>query len=436
VLKKIDQCVKLIDIDAQNYDDARLVCELKRFKPEIVGLTCVTPTFNAACHVAKIVKDNSSAAIVLGGIHATAVPEECLKNEEIDFLVAGEGEETIKELLRFLQEGRKDFEKIKGLYSRQGQKIIKGEARPLIKNLDELPFPAWELIENLNDYQPPDAVHGSAISFMTTRGCPFSCVFCSSRQIFGQNYRCRSKESLISEIRYYIEKFEIKELHIMDDAFALDKKRTLEFCQAIKDNNLNLVFSFGNGLRADSVDEEVLAALKNAGFRDLGFGVETGNEKILESIRKNITRETVRKAFKAAKKFGFNTWGFFLIGLPGETRTTIKETIDFALELDPDFAKFLIFKPFPGSEIFENLKKYGNIKDFNYDNYGVYTAPIHELESLTAKEMLKWQRRAYLRFYLRPKKIISHLLKIKSLVQLKSNLKMMRFLTDRIFVRK
>jgi radical SAM superfamily enzyme YgiQ (UPF0313 family) len=176
-----------------------------------------------------------------------------------------------------------------------------------------------------------------------------------------------------------------------------------------------------------------LQALKDSGFQDLGFGVETGDEEILQSIKKNITKDKMRRAFKMAKNFGFTTWGFFMFGLPGETPTTIKKTIEFAIELDPDFAKFLILKPFPGSEVFKELNERGAIIDYNYDNYGVYTAPVHELPGLSGKDMLKWQRRAYLMFYLRPKKIFSRLSRIKSLTQLKSNFKMVRFLINRIF---
>ena len=401
----------------------------------MVCLTCVTPTFGEAIRIAGLVKNNSTAFTVLGGIHSTIAPEECFERCELDFLVVGEGELTIAELVNRLEKHEKFIGQIKGLWSREGDKIVKGEARPLIENLDDLPLPAWELIPDLDKYQPPDALRRPVMSIMTTRGCPFGCIFCCSKQIFGRRYRTRSKDSLIKEIKHYIEKFGVKELHIMDDVFTLNKERTLEICRAIQDGGFNLSLSFANGIRADSVDEEVLRALKDTGFEDLGFGVETGDEKILESIKKSTTKDSMRRAFKMAKRFGFNTWGFFMIGLPGETKATIKKTISFAIELDPDFAKFLILKPFPGSEVFKNLNECGAIKDYNYDNYGVYTAPVHELPGLSAKEMLKWQRWAYLRFYLRPKKIIGHLLKIKSLTQLKSNLKMIRFLINRIFAR-
>jgi len=435
VLKEAGQDIKFIDVDAQDYDDEKLIDSIKNYKPNLVCLTCVTPTFNAASRLAGVVKSHFSALVVLGGVHPTIAPEECFKNTDIDFLVVGEGELTIKELVEYLETGRKNFGEIKGLWSRNGQEIVRGEKRPLIENLDELPFPAWELIDDLKKYQPPDAQHSPVMSIMTTRGCPFGCIFCCSKQIFGRVYRTRSRDSIIAEIKYYIEKFGVKELHIMDDVFTLDKRRTIEICQAIQKSNFNLALSFANGIRADSIDEEVLKVLKDTGFQDLGFGVETGDEKILESIKKNTTKDSMRRAFKMAKKFGFNTWGFFMIGLPGETKATIKKTINFAIELDPDFAKFLILKPFPGSEVFKNLNESGCIKDCNYDNYGVYTAPVHEFINLSAKSMLRWQQWAYLKFYLRPKKIIAHLLKIKSFTQLKANLLMVRFLINRIFYR-
>jgi len=270
---------------------------------------------------------------------------------------------------------------------------------------------------------------------MTSRGCPFNCTFCCSKQIFGRIFRTRSKDSLIAEIKYYVDTFGIKELHIMDDVFTLNKIRTKEICQAIQRSGFDLIISFANGIRVDSVDREILQLLRDTGFHDLGFGVETGDEEILKRIKKGINKKQIRRAFRLSKEYKFNTWGFFIIGLPGETKETIKKTINFAIELDPDFAKFLILKPFPGSEVFEELNRKGCIKDFNYDNYGVYTAPVHDLPGLSAKEMLIWQRRAYLRFYLRPKKIIKHLLKIKTLTQFKSNLSMVWFLLNRIFAR-
>ncbi len=435
ILREDGHELKFIDIDAEHYDDIKLIDRIKNFNPDLVCLTSTTPTIGAAGHAARLVKENSSALVFLGGIHATIASEQCFKNTNFDFLAVGEGEITSHELVQNLAQGKNDFSNIKGLWSRNGNEIIKGQPRPLIENLDALPFPAWDLVSDLKNYQTPDAQHFPVMSIMTTRGCPFGCTYCCSKQIFGRQFRTRSKESLIKEIKYYIEKFGVKELHIMDDVFTLDKNRTIEICRAIQAGNFHLTLSFANGIRADSIDDEVLQVLKDTGFEDLGFGVETGDEEILKSIKKNTTKDSMRRAFKLAKKFGFTTWGFFIIGLPGETKETIKKTVDFAIELDPDFAKFLILKPFPGSEVFNQLNERGYIKDYNFDNYGVYTAPVHEFPHLSSKEMLKLQQRAYFKFYLRPKKVWQHLMKLKSWTQLKSNLIMVKFLITRIFAR-
>lgn len=433
VLKEIGKEVKFIDYDAENFDKEKLVNYLNDFRPDLVGLTCVTPTFKTAFWIAKTVKETLSALVVLGGIHPTIVPEDCLKDNNIDFLIVGEGELTIQELVDYLDNHRVDFQNIKGLWYKKGQEVIKGRPRELIEDLDNLPFPAWELVTDLKKYRPPDALHSPIIPMMTSRGCPFNCIFCCSKQIFGQRFRARSKDSIIAEIRYYIDNFGLKELHIMDDVFTLDKERTLEICRAIQENKFNLTLSFANGIRTDSIDEEILQALKKAGFRDLAFGIESGDEEILKRNKKGITKEQSRNAFKLVKKYGFNSWGFFIIGLSGETKETVKKTIDFAIELDPDFAKFAILVPFPGTEVFDDFNRRNYIKDFNYDNYGIYSRPVYNLPGLSAQEMASMQRRAYLKFYLRPKKIVKLLLKIKNLTQLKLNFPAAKFLLRRFF---
>ena len=196
--------------------------------------------------------------------------------------------------------------------------------------------------------------------------------------------------------------------------------------------NIKTTFVFANGLRADKIDEEILRALKQIGVLSVGFGVESGNQNILNIIKKDIELDTVRKAYKLSKKLGFETWGFFIIGLPEETKETVRDTIEFAKELDPDFAKFLILKPFPGSEVFNQLNNKNLIFDYNYSHYGVYTAPVHNLENLTAEDMVKMQKKAFKEFYLRPKKILQHLLRMRSVTQLKLNFKSAIFVLQKI----
>lgn len=219
----------------------------------------------------------------------------------------------------------------------------------------------------------------------------------------------------------------------MDDNFVFNKKRVLEFCEELKKRKYDIYFEFANGLRADNVDRDILQALKDIGVVNLGFGVESGNQQILDNIKKGIKKERVVKAFKLAKEFGFQTWGFFMFGLPGETKKTMQDTIDFAIELDPDFAKFLILKPYPGSEVFNQLNEKNLIFNYNYSNYGVYTGPVHRLPDVSADTIQKYQQKANRAFYLRPGKVLQHIKRIKTWDQFKSNFTAATFLFRKLF---
>jgi len=230
--------------------------------------------------------------------------------------------------------------------------------------------------------------------------------------------RYRSVSNIIEEIDEIV-KLGYKEMHILDDNFTANKKRATELCNEIRKRNYDLNFEFSNGLRADMVDYEVLSALKSIGVKDVGFGIESGNEQILKNIKKGISKDTVRESVRLAKELKFEIWGFFIIGSLGETPETVRDTINFAKELDPDFAKFLILKPFPGSEVYSQLLSKNLIDNFDYSNYGVYTPPVHHLATMDSNEILYWQKRAFREFYLRPRKIIQHILRIKNFTNLK-----------------
>jgi anaerobic magnesium-protoporphyrin IX monomethyl ester cyclase len=243
----------------------------------------------------------------------------------------------------------------------------------------------------------------------------------------------RSVDNVLSEIDGAIKDFGAKEIHIADDAFNVNKKRTLEICEAIRAREYGVNFEFLNGLRADTLDDDMLDAFRSIGIRNVGFGVESANEGILKNVKKNIMPHTVEKAVAIARKKGFKTWAFFMVGLPGENKDTIKETISFARRMDPDFAKFLIFKPFPGSDIYNDIKDEGLIDDFDPADYGVYTPPVHHLKSMSAAEMIKWQKRAFRAFYFRPSKIWSHLRRQHSISQLKLSLRGLAFVIFNAF---
>ncbi len=410
VLEKMGQDVRLIDVDIEGLNQERLHSIINDFHPDLVGITSVTATFNQALEVAQEIKSLRDIPIVLGGIHATVDPAGAITHPNIDFLIKGEGEITICELVKILGAGSFNFEDIKGLWYKKDRMVYHNEDRELIQDLDSIPYSAFHLLKSLNLYLPADAIKAPVAPIITTRGCPFNCTYCCTKQIFGRKVRARSVENVVGEIEILVKRYGVKEIDIMDDCFTYDKDRVSEFCTEIKRRNYKLAFCFSNGIRADQVDYEILKALKDIGLRYVMFGVESGDPQVLKNIKKGLRLDRVKEAFRIAKSLRLETWACFIIGLPGDTDQTIRRSIDFAKEIDPDFAKFLILKPFPGTEVFKDLQSKGLITDLNYDYFGVYTKPVHYLPEMSSERMLEWQKKANREFYLRPSKIFRHLL--------------------------
>jgi len=418
-LEKAGHKVKIIDISADKIPKHEFLQTIKNYK--IIGLTSTTPTFNQAENLCKLIKENTEAITVLGGIHATIDPEDCLKSENIDFVVRGEAEATITELVDKIQ-NKKSFSKVKGISFTKNGKIIHNENRDLIQNLDEIPFPARHLF-NHQKYTYPDSLLSPVMPIMTSRGCPHNCTYCCTKLIFSRRVRFRSAKNVVDEIEYLIKKYKVKEIHFWDDNFTLYKQRVFEINNELKKRGIKLHFAFPNGLRVDQVDFEILKCLKDMGVYSLAFGVESGNQIILDNVKKGTTIKQIEQAYKWAKELGFETWGFFMIGLYGDTPETIKDTISFAKKINPDVAKFHILKPFPGTEIFKQLLKEGLITEKDYSKYGIHTKPVHRLPDLTEEDLLNWSKKAYKEFYLRPTKIVQHILRVKSFERMKLNLK-------------
>jgi anaerobic magnesium-protoporphyrin IX monomethyl ester cyclase len=414
--------VRIIDEDVDHLSGLALKQCIADVHPDVVGITSTTPVFPHAASIAALAKAAGDIAVVLGGIHATIAAEESIQHEAIDVVVRGEGEGSAVLLMEALEQG-KSLEGLEGISFRRDGEVVHNPDRGLIMDLDTLPFPGRHLLRRPFAYEPPDALYRPTTTIMTSRGCPYGCTFCCTKQIFGRRLRFRSIANVIEEIEHLVRNYGVRELQIMDDCFTAKRERVFEFRDALRAHGLTPAIAFGNGLRADQVDDEIMSALKEIGVYSVGFGVESGNEEILARIKKGTTLDVIRNAFRLSKRYGFETWGFFMIGLPGETRETIRDTIRFAKELDPDFAKFIILKPYPGSEIHRELMSEHLIFKFDYTQYGPYTPPVHFLPSLSAKEIERWQRKANREFYLRPSKIWSHLRRLKSFEQLRHNLR-------------
>lgn len=419
-LEKSGHTVKIVDIDADKVTKEKFISDLKEEGYGLVGITTTSPTFSKAVELTKIVKDVSKAVTVLGGIHVTVAPEESIRYDSVDFIVKGEGEVTILELVNYLEHGA-DIASIDGLYYKNNGSVVKNRDRALIDNLDDLPFPARHLF-NRHNYSYPDALLKPAMPIITSRGCPANCNYCNSKNIFTRKFRVRGPENILAEIEYLIKEYGVKEIHIWDDNFTTQKKRVFQIRDEIKRRNIRIKFAFPNGLRADYVDEEVLRALKDMGTYSVAFGVESGNQEVLDRVNKNIKLGEIERAFRLARKIGLEIWGFFMIGLPGDTADSIKDTIDFAIRLNPDVAKFHILKPFPGSEVYKEFLERGLLLDYNYDHFGIHTPPVHRLETLSPGDLLEWHKLAYRRFYLRPTVIVKQLVRLKSFNRLKLNI--------------
>ena len=319
------------------------------YSPDIVGITAMTATINSALNVAQLVKSfNSEIPVVLGGVHPTLLPEETIKNTNVDIVVRGEGEYTFLDILK----KSNNLNVVLGITYKENGQIINNPARPLIQNLDELPFPAKHLIFEHEKYPP-----GAFGSIMPSRGCPFHCTFCASHKIWTRKVRYRSPEKVIKEIIRIKKNFHTNYFRFEDDSFTLNKKWIYELCDFLIKENLKIKWEAET--RADIVDDELIKKMKKAGCKMLSIGVESGSERTLKLIKKGITLEQIRNAFNIIKSNKILTNAFFMIGFPWESKKEIGMTISLMKELNSFRSFFSISTPYPGTELFDIYKNDG-----------------------------------------------------------------------------
>ncbi len=433
VLEEDGHRVEVLDLAVEKYDDAafqEIVCrgyhreESQRRetlgvqensrKWDFIGFTVVTPAVNQVYRLAKIVKQHSHALIIAGGPHVTAIPDEPLTCG-IDIIVRGEGEETVRELCRLLDQGEvSSLNSMKGIsyLNPQNGQLVHNPPREYIRNLDELPFPARHLFPPLDSYkgQPILGAKAPIGNLMTSRGCPYNCNFCY-KATFGRNYRCRSMTNILDEWRELIERWHVREIAVFDDLFNAQPARAMKICDRIMKEGLVLPWSCPNGLRVDTATEELLRKMKAAGCYRVAFGVESGSQKILDTIGKHVKLQQIETAFINAKKSGLKTTAFLMLGNPGDTEETMQQTIDFSKKLGPDFAQFTIATPYPGTALYDIVRKEGKMLIEDWDGYDKYdNAVFFDMEGIDKDLILNMQRKAYREFYLQPRYIASRLL--------------------------
>ncbi|MEE8413709.1 MAG: radical SAM protein [Dehalococcoidales bacterium] len=404
ILEKEGYPVTIVDANALNLQPDAVAPLVK--DADIIGLTAMTPSIHTAIATARHLKKNyPDLPIVLGGTHATLLPEETLAiAPEIDIIVRGEGEETFIELLQAL-ENKQPLNTIAGISYRKDGGVISNPASTKIVDLDSLPFLAYHLLP-WQKYKPHPP-HGRALPFsviITSRGCPYRCAYCS-KPIFGNRFRAQSPERVVEEIVYYQKTFGIKELAFYDDSFTLDKKRARAIADEIIKKGLKIHWTCET--RVNLVDKELLGSIKQAGCYSIAYGIESGSPEILEVLDKEITLEQVVEAVRFSREAGMQTIGYFMIGSPGESPDTIRQTIQFAKKLKLDFAQFSITTPFPGTKLYDlymEARKGEAIpwESFVYAGTGNEITPVFESDRLSRDEIQQWVRRAYREFYLRP----------------------------------
>lgn len=387
--------------------------KIKKKDPHYICITAVTISILNAAKLAKMIKEVMKKPLIIGGPHLTAVPIETMNRfKEFDIGVVREGENTIIELFYAL-ENNKSLEDVNGLIIRQGEELKLTQPRDFIKDMDRLPMPAWDLLPDLTKYyKTPTFSFGRspATSLITSRGCIGQCLFCD-RQVFGNVIRGYSSEYIINMIKHLQENYGIKEVIIHDDAFVILRKRLIEFCNTVINEKMDITWSCN--ARVDLVNPDILNLMKHAGCWQIGYGIESGRQSILDFIKKGTKLEHIEKAIKWTKKAGIRTRGFFMMGYPTETEESIRETIDFAKRIPVDDFQITFFTPLPGSEAHAIVKNYGEF-DYDWSKMSMWE-PIFIPKGLTKEKLIKFQKMAFREFYFRPKIIFSYLENLKSL---------------------
>lgn len=414
------------DVEEESVTDA-----VKRFNPDIVGITANTPQVKSAWRTSVAIKAVKDVPIILGGPHVSVLPAESTQRPEVDVVVRGEGEAVWIKLCEIVERNlaRNSNFTATDLLDPQGGHLDgllgityhttdgsenHNPDHPPIADLDTLPFPAYQhfKMERYTNLQPAtDAIDGSkSFSVMTSRGCPYRCTFCS-QSIMPIKWRARSPESVLAEWKHLVENMGAQEIGVLDDSANIQVDRLEKLADMFIENNLNHVpWIFVNGIRANLATENLLTKLKKAGLKRVAFGVESGDPDVLLSIDKKIDHDTIRQAFRNAKKVKLETMGFFIIGLPGETEQSMEKTIKFACEVDPMIANFSMMTPYPGTKVWEIVKRQGNLLLEDWEDYVFFDGRArYELGEMTAELVEKKWKEAYRRFYLRPHRVVATL---------------------------
>ena len=417
--------VRIIDAQAEHLTQGDIIDAVSPAEDSFFGISLLTPMFGVVQELCEKLKGHyPSCRVVLGGPHCTALPERTLREiTDADIICIGEGELTMTEIA--MMSNGSNLNEIKGICYRKEDRIIRTENRPLIRELDDIPPPARHLLPmekyrltasrvSKNSYCP---------TMIVARGCPFSCTFCS--RTFGKTFRAHSIERIVTEVQWLINTYGISQINIEADTLTANKKFLKEMCLGFIESGIHKKIEWTCESRVDTVDEEHLRLMRKAGCWQISYGVEAGSQRLLNVINKSVTLEQIEETFRLTKKVGISIRGFFMLGLPGETQRESMETISFSKKLNPLWAQFTVTVPYPGTKMFEELDRAGQIRTYDWSKYNTWSGWKGENEvpfvpeGRTVKELHNLQKQALREFYLRLSVLMRFIATLRSFYDLK-----------------
>jgi radical SAM superfamily enzyme YgiQ (UPF0313 family) len=414
IIEKAGISCSLLDSMALRHSHKTCIEEIEKVAPKYIIVSTATITFSSDVELLKEVKKKlKGVRVIMLGTHVTVMPRQTLKERAVDYVIIGEPDVAVKDLIVCLEKNQ-DPAKIKGVGFVKGRETIITGTADIIEDLDSLPFPARHLYPKEANYFNPLAKRLPYTTALSSRGCPGMCIYCTSVTLYGKRYRARSPKNVVDEIEECI-RLGYREIFFRDETFSMNKKRTIEICREIMKRKLDVTWMINS--RVNTVDDESLGWMKKAGCHMIKFGVESGSQQILNTLRKGITLEQTRTAFALCKKHKISSVAHLMFGSPGESAETVRQTIKFVKEIDPDYASFNITTPYPGTELWDMVKDKLDVKD-DFSAYDIEktleNARYNEKWcDLTIDELDSFYNKAYNSFYFRPSYIIKRLIKQK-----------------------
>lgn len=417
IMRKNGHDVGLIDGYAMKYDINELIERIRQENPDILMFGTVTPAFLTVVEWLKAIKQHfPNVPIILGGPHAAIFPRETLTHKVIDYVIVGEAWHTLPELLDSLK-NKGDLSNVKGIGFRNGEEILITAPRERIKSWEGIPFPARDLLPNFK-YTSTISKRKPVTSIITAQGCPFKCTYCAADRfvVF------RDPIEVADEIEECVDKYGIKEILVYDETFTVNQARAMKICEEIIRRGINKKIVFAIRTRADCLTKELIDKIAEAGCVRINFGIETADEEALKKMKRYLPKEKIKQAVKWAQDAGIDALGFFMLGVPGETVESIKNTINFAKELNLDYVIFTKLTISPNTELFDEVQQENGIDYWRKFTLG---EEVNESEvrlpscSVPDEELDKWLEKAYRQFYFRPAYVMHRIMKLNSFAEFK-----------------